>query len=148
VTADRNPYSAPESRVVDPVEPARQRPLAVKRAVAFLCLDAVVSLVYLIVDWRFLTSLMRTPVFVIYEMVALAVMVWLIIKIATGRNWARITWLILGLVTWPFTLYGLSETAARAPVAAGILLVMLGIDLSVSYLLFFAGREFFAKEKA
>ena len=71
---ERNPYTAPGSRVVDAEEPARERPLAVKRAIVLMCIDLLISLVVVVADWGPATAKL-SPVFLAsYEFVAIAVM--------------------------------------------------------------------------
>jgi hypothetical protein len=139
----RNPYSPPAAVVFDAPEVMRERPGAITRAFVFIGCNFVVTFIAIALDWRHMSSVVSPIVFATYEFVAVGVFVWLLAKIWAGRNWARITYLIVEGVTLPAASWSLPEIAARSPVVAGLHLMMIGLDLAVFYLLFFPGRVFF-----
>jgi hypothetical protein len=91
---DRNPYAAPSAPVSDPLPQPIERPPQVKWAVQLLWLTLLLGVASLIANPRKLEG-----VELIATIAGGAVMVgleaWLIVKIASGRNWARIVYLIL-----------------------------------------------------
>lgn len=139
----RNPYSPPAALVADEPEVQREMPLAVRRAVVLMWVSMGLSLLDVALDWKYQTSTISPTFLIGYDAVMLAIVVLLIFKISAGRNWARITFLILEALALLAGVPALLETAARAPVVAGVNLVVIGIDLATLYLLFFPGRHFF-----
>ena len=141
--ATRNPYSPPMAVVVDAPGVMRERPDAVRRAFVFMGCNFVVTFISIALDWRHMSSVVSPIVLATYEFVVVGVLLWLYAKIWAGRNWARITYLILEGITLPGAAWSLPDIAARSPVVAGLHLIMIGLDLAVFYLLFFPGRAFF-----
>ena len=145
---ERNPYAPPETRVIDAEEPPRERPVAIKRAIVLMCIDLIFSLGLVLIYWREYTEHAPPLFMALYEFVAFSVMIWLLVKISVGRNWARITYLVLEAIFLPFMVADLPEVAAKTPLLAGMQLIVIGLDLSVLYLVFFPGRAYFAKTKS
>jgi len=95
----RNPYAPPGATVADPPTPPIQRPPLVARAVQLLWISFVIGLIGTFVHETVATSLewIITTVFVaVYS----AVVVWLLYKIGRRRNWARIVYLVLAMISY------------------------------------------------
>jgi len=126
-------------------EPPRVRPPAIRRAIVLMWLSLALNLVILAIDWRFQVSQMPAPVLILSALFGIGISVWLFIKIATGRNWARIVYLVLfllGLITLAPQMLG---DATRAAHIAGMRMIEVGLDFATMYLVFFPGREWFKR---
>lgn len=77
--------------------------------------------------------------FVFVHVCALALYVWIIFKISRGRNWARITHLILTIfsIIWFITLNDTNDTLLAFPLLRSFLTILeIVLDIIVVYLLF------------
>ncbi len=95
----RNPYAPPGATVADPPSPPVQRPPLIARALQLLWISFVLGLIGTFVHETVATSLewIITTVFVgIYS----AVVVWLLYKIGRRRNWSRIVYLVLAVISY------------------------------------------------
>jgi len=137
----RNPYAPPKA-VVAEVESTIARPPAVNTAMKLLWVSFALTFVEVALDWEgSVAGDART--FLIFASLGIAITLWLYLKIRVGRNWARITYLVLTVISGPFVFIELPEIAQRAPIAAGLTLIDLFLVLYALYLLFFPGREWF-----
>jgi hypothetical protein len=116
------------------------------RAVVLMGLSVALNLVILSLDWRFNTARAAPLAIGIGEVIGIVLVAWLAWKIVTGRNWARITLLVLTVMTLPQVGIEVLNAAPRAAHVAGLKLIELGLDIGTVYLLFFPGREFFRKK--
>jgi len=95
----RNPYAPPSATVADPPVPPIQRPRLIARALQLLWISFVLGLIGTFVHETQSPALewLITLVFVaLYG----AVVVWLFFKIGRGRNWARIVYLVLAVISY------------------------------------------------
>jgi hypothetical protein len=144
---EHNPYKPPGAVVADGHgEPARETPASVVRAIILMVLSLALNFGILVLDWRYVSSRVPPMALAFGEIFAVAIVAWLAWKIAAGRNWARITLLVLTLASLPQAGFEVLEAAPRAPYIAALKLLELGLDVGVVYLLFFPGREFFRKK--
>jgi len=94
----RNPYAPPKASVADPVgAPPLVRPVVIRRAVQLLWIAFGIGLLGGISHagspgepWSITLGFLA-----VYG----AILAWLIVKVARGRNWARITYLILAVLS-------------------------------------------------
>lgn len=99
--SDINPYAPPQAPVADvqiAPEHAQRRPLNLVIAVRLLWISFGIGLISLPLKLFFAPIPMSAPLIVMAFSVAgiVALMnAWLIVKIASGRNWARIVWIVL-----------------------------------------------------
>ncbi len=143
---NRNPYAPPGATVADgDQEPAREQPLAIRRAVVLMWASLSLNILILVIDWRFQIS--QTPVLVLLvsQAFGIGLAVWLIVKITAGRNWARIVYLVLLALGLIFIVPEILDSASRAAHVAGLRMIELGMDFATMYLVFFPGRDWFRK---
>jgi hypothetical protein len=105
------------------------------------------TFVELALDWRGSTRNASGAFVVGSAAITSAIQAWLYLKIARGRNWARITILVLIAISMPAVLIVVPEVAARAPWTAFITVVDLLLVFYALYLLFFPGREWFRRRR-
>jgi hypothetical protein len=142
----RNPYAPPEASVADgDQEPAREKPLAIRRAVALMWSSLALNILIFVIDWRFQVSQSPALVAVLSELIGVALSVWLIVKITVGRNWARIVYLVLLALALIVIVPEILGSASRAAHVAGLRMIELGMDFATMYLVFVPGREWFRK---
>jgi hypothetical protein len=141
-----NPYLPPKAAIADPIEaPPTEAPAPVNTAMRLLMISFVLIFVEVALDWVALTAVSPPIVLVFWLVLASILQLWIYAKIASGRNWARITWLVIFAVSLPFTLIVLPELAQRAPVVAGVTFVAQVLTAFGLYLLFFPGRAWFRR---
>lgn len=142
--SQHNPYAPPKAVVAEsPDKPLPEAPPPVKTAMTLLWISFVLTFIEIALDWTALTAETPLIVFAIWMALMLALQIWIYLKIARGRNWARIVWLVFFAVFLPMSFIEMVELAQRAPVAAGITLIDIFLVLYALYLLFFPGREWF-----
>jgi hypothetical protein len=126
-----------------------EKPRAVALAVYLLWGSLAVGLAKIPLDFPSLAAIPSPAIVWSAIAIVLALYGFLFLKIASGRNWARITFLVfflLGLIlAWPT----LSSEFARAP-AVGVLSIAQGIMQGYAIFLLFTspGKTWFQKEKA
>ena len=141
-----NPYSPPAAAVADAEAPARgEPPFAVKLASKLLWLGlGIAVLTQLLV----LPELQRNPFFVptvIGMVVSLAVNAWLFFKIGQGRNWARIVYLVLILISSPVLFISVKAIFARSTFEGVAVAAELAANVIALYLVFVPGRAWYRK---
>ena len=161
-TLIRDPYAPPDAPVADFVKViVRARPRPVEAALVLLWVGLFLD----VVSWFILLASgphdfvkpanPRLEFWINFALNAARMLIatWLYFKIAAGRNWARITLLILVLVALPnfllkfgFFLSMLGILFVPMMVVAVIWLVVPLLNLSALYLLFFPGRRWFRIE--
>jgi hypothetical protein len=138
MTMERNPYAAPAAPVADPSvpEPA-DRPPEVTRAVLLIWISIGLGILGLFIAPR------EMPFgwvgIGIVALLTLAIWAWIITKIARGRNWARITYLVLivlGYGSMAFTWQVQIATLKASPLSAVLTVVEAVIAVYAIYLLF------------
>jgi hypothetical protein len=147
---ERNPYAPPVSVVADPAEARGQRPKEVTRAIQVLWISLIVGAVSSILFLGLNSSGGEQLILLIGTGIALGFRAWIIAKIAKGRNWARIlflVFLILGLAFVVFSVLAMpvTQTMYRAQPMRGVLtLVNYALEIYTAYLLLTApAREWF-----
>jgi hypothetical protein len=93
-----NPYSPPKAPVADSppdaeAEAFQKQPTAVSVAVSMLWLALVVSVITSAVTIKS-TAAMDTGNYVAGWLANAVFSIWLNLKIAAGRNWARVVWIV------------------------------------------------------
>lgn len=71
-------------------------------------------------DWRYLKTLGAISTVVFNLVITIAVLSFLVWKVAIGKNWARIIFMVLSVLGLPFGLHFIRAQFGREP-AAGIL---------------------------
>lgn len=125
-----------------------EKPQSVRLAVNLLWASLAIGVVKSATDLDYL-SRVGPAAFVFFVMACtLAVMAFLFCKIGAGRNWARITLLVLFILGIVPTLPLLFAEFARSPVRGVLSLVQLAIQACALFLMFTKpGSDWFRKEK-
>ena len=146
---ERNPYKPTEASVADLNGPKVDRPEQVTKAVGLLWLTLALGLIGSALQWQYLTSLSGVGFALYVQVVTFAVLAWLIHKLSRGRNWARITFLILFIIGLAPGLMQLSATMGRSPIAAVIGGLQFALQAWALYLTFSEpGRRWFRKPES
>ena len=135
---ERNPYAAPAAPVADPTVPEPvNRPAEVTRAVQLIWISIGLGIVGLFMSpkdmpfgWLGIS---------LVALLTVAIWAWIITKIARGRNWARITYLVLivlGYASMAFTWQVQVATLKASPLSAILTIVEAVIAIYAIYLLF------------
>jgi hypothetical protein len=147
-----NRYAPPTAPVQD-VAPIQMgtRPRQIVWAVQLAAAGYLLGLIAVALSWDYYSHLQPVGRMIAGQVAGVLVAVWLYYKIYIGRNWARITLLVLsilgclGLIATLFT-----NLVAALPVLAKVRMVVgVGINLIVLWLLFLTpGREWFKSREA
>lgn len=146
-----NPYAPPKARVEDvlPLQAERSRPRQIVTAVQLAAMNYVLGIATIPLTWDYMSKF-GSPAYIIANQVfSLALLVWLYYKIYMGRNWARVTMLVMWLVGM---LMGVgmmfSDVLPESPVIARVqTFISFGISLVIQWLLFFSpGRVWFQRQ--
>jgi hypothetical protein len=146
-----NLYSPPRTRVEDvsPVQPRKDRPREIVIVVQLAALHYGLGLIALAASWDYYSRLTSTGMLIGNQVVSLALFFWIYYKIYQGRNWARITLLvvtILGCVT-TFNSLVMNILMAAPTIVKAQMLIGFVITIAMMWLLFFSrGREWFRRE--
>src|SRR4051812_25320964 len=98
-----SPYDPPKAIVGDNpeagalVKKAPQIVLATRLLWAVLGLGVINSAL----QWRFLTAMVSVGLVLSIQLLSFAVLAWLTSKVAGGRNWARITYMVMAVIGLP-----------------------------------------------
>ena len=148
-----NRYAPPTAPVQDIPLSSQMiaRPREIVWAMQLAAAGYVLGLVGIAMNWDYFSRLQSPGTLLASQALSLLFGVWLYFKIYTGRNWARITLLVmtvLGGLTIFSTFF--LNLIATVPVLAKIRMVVgMCINLIVLWLLFFSrGREWFKSREA
>jgi hypothetical protein len=97
---ERNPYAPPQAVVADPrIEyDLSTRPREVNVAVKLLWIGFALGVLASLLNWQYAIAKTSWLYFVLGQAFGVAIGVWFIHKIATGRNWMRILFLIFMII--------------------------------------------------
>src|SRR5690242_15762649 len=95
-----NHYAPPTAAVHDIPPPQRTgtRPREVVLAVKLAAIGYVLGLVVIPFSWDYYSRLQPPAALITNQALSLLLLIWLYTKIYAGRNWARITLLVLFLI--------------------------------------------------
>lgn len=146
---DHNPYTPPAAPVADASEPLRpvERPRQVDRAVRLLWIVLALGVVNSALQWRVLAaSPASLATILLVQALGIGIAAWLTIKISGGRNWARITYLVMAVIGLPMIVLSLPATFNVSPISGVVTLVQIGLQITALYLVFSEpGREWFRR---
>lgn len=146
---ERNPYAPPVSSVADPAEVRGERPKEVTQAVKLLWISCVMGLAGMFLQ-PIVTSAAAPAQWIgilIGIGIVFGITAWMIVKIAKGRNWARILFLVGGIIGIAFTVFALPTVLAlykSRPLSGVLSLANFVLEIYIMYLLLTApAREWF-----
>ena len=140
-----NPYSPPAASVVDVPLPDRgPRPHPVKWAVGMMWTSLILECVE-VVSASISHSRPVTPGAIFGLLLGFTIGGWLYYKLWMGRNWARITLLILIVISLPIAIQKIPQLLAQGPVVLGLHVFENAIEALAIYLVFVPGRRWFAQ---
>lgn len=145
-----NPYAPPKAEVelATPEAQTVERPREIVWVVWLAVFNYGLGLVSIVIAWDYFARLQSIVPTIISQAFTLVILFWLYYKIFQGRNWARITWLVLtllGLAMMPMTYKFLDAAPAILKLQ---MLIGLGITLAIVWLLFFSpGKHWFRRAR-
>jgi hypothetical protein len=143
----RNPYAPPLAAVADPISPAPlHRPRQVVVATWLLWAALALGIAKWMLEWGSVDSALPLHIAMPAAVAGFAIRAWLMTKIDAGRNWARVTFLVLSLWGFVAFLATASRVFARSPTSA-ILKVSIYVLLLAAFSLIFTrpGSEWFKR---
>jgi hypothetical protein len=108
----------------------------VDRAVKLLYASLLLGIVVGIADFSYLKSLRSASFALLIFLFTFGLLLFLTLRISSGRNWARITFLVLFLAGIPLSTPNLSNELKRSPFAAIISIVQIILQIVAFFLLF------------
>ena len=134
----QSPYAPPASQVSDPPEPQHlfPKPLQIRVAVWLLWISLALATPMMYFEYRRTSSYVEAIFVMVFVSAMLAFSAFLNVKIARGRNWARIVFLVLAVFTVVFSF--LPDEGARTVsiLESALSVISLVIDIVIAYLLF------------
>lgn len=143
-----NRYAPPTAPVQD-IAPERKlsvRPREIVWAIQLAVVGYLLGLVVMFVSWDYFSKLQSMGSLISNQVISLGISLWLYVKIYAGRNWARITLLVLSLLgsLMAFSSLFMNLVAAAPMVFKVEMFVGFGLNLVILWLLFASpGREWF-----
>ena len=113
-----------------------EKPATVSKATKLLYLTLIIGAVRSFLDWSHLTKISSTSLTVFTLLFSFAIIWWLIYKIDWGRNWARITFLVLTLFGMPFYILPLLELLVSSPISGILGLAQVALQITALMMLF------------
>lgn len=116
--------------------PASQKPQAVVTAINLLWASLAVGLVVTLMDFSNLNAA-APAVFAYFVLIfTFALIVFLILKISAGRNWARITFLVMFIIHVLPSLPSMPGEFSRSAVVGALSVAYIGLQIYALFLLF------------
>ena len=128
---------------------ATNRPRSVSSAVNLLWASLVVGLLKVFMDLSHLGDMASVAAIVVLSVVFVALFGFLYFKISVGKNWARITLLVMGVIGIVPTFSIVSTEFSRSVVVGTLSLLQLTLQTYAAFLLFTQpGSNWFRKGAA
>ena len=125
------------------------KPPDVNKGVKLLYASLLLGVVNEVVDFSYLRSLRSAGFALVVFLFTFGLLLFLVLKISSGRNWARIVFLVLFLAGIPFFLPNLTKELKRNPLVATISVVQVLLQTGALFLLFkSASAVWFKKGRA
>jgi hypothetical protein len=145
-----NPYAPPKAVVEDAVPPQTQmtRPRQVVIAIWLAVISYGMGMIVIILSWDYYSKLQTVGALIGNQLFTVCLLAWIYYKIYVGRNWARVTLLVLSLLGALFTLSGaVMKLLVAAPILAKAqMFVGIALNAAILWLLFFSpGRYWFRR---
>jgi hypothetical protein len=112
------------------------KPPDVNKAVKLLYASLLLGIAVEVADFTYLKSLRSAGFALFISLFTFGLLLFLIMKISSGRNWARIIFLVLFLAGIPLFLPNLRNELKRNPFAATISIVQVILQVVAFFLLF------------
>jgi hypothetical protein len=137
---ERNLYAPPAAPVADPMEPVQDRPPEVTWAVRLYWASLAAGFFVELSQSLPQLSLGFLIFFIATRGVRYLISVWILLQIATGRNWARLIFVVvlalgLGYTAYNWQIYAVGF-GGRYPVHATASIAKVVLDIGVACLLF------------
>jgi hypothetical protein len=130
----RSAHGRVSARLYEPT--AKHQPLEVSRAVALLWTSLAVGLLRSVWNISFNSQGSATGLAIFWFVFFGILHFFLILKVAHGRNWARVTYVVLFALGIPFVAFGLVESFQDSPLLAFIWIALFSMQLVAIFLLF------------
>ena len=147
--SSENPYAPPQAVVADEPEQVMPRPRVVTVAVWMLWIEVALSSLSALLRMQYSSDTVVVVYVLIGAVLLQGLSALLIYKIWKGRNWARITYLVLtllALLSWIQMAAAIPNGVKFVPAVETILpLAGTILDLVALYLLFVPGRAWFRR---
>ena len=137
--------------------PLRQRPKNIILAIRLLWGSLALGALGVALSWDFAFSQTQMPpdfpmdknlFFLLIILFTYAIMSWVVLKISSGRNWARILWLIVFIIGIPISIPNLTTVYNQSKVIFLISIINSGLQLiAVCFLFSKAGNVWFKAQK-
>jgi len=128
--------------------PPARPPAQVAAAAWMLWLTLALGAINAALEWGYLTSTTSVGLVFATQVVTFGILAWLTIKITRGRNWARITYLVLLLAGLPVAFLQFPTIFSRSIVAGAISVMQVVLQVASLYLVFSdPGRRWFRRAK-
>jgi len=133
-----SPYAPPASKVGDPPEPHHlfEKPLQIRIAVWLLWLLIVLALPAMYFELSRASSYGQAVSMTIFMLAVLAFAAFINVKISRGRNWARITFLVVVVFSVAVSFLPDERGSAASTVESALSVISLVVDIAAAYLLF------------
>ncbi|MEQ1535132.1 MAG: hypothetical protein ABL923_04580 [Burkholderiaceae bacterium] len=115
---------------------AVQKPQPVATAVNLLWASMAVGLVKMLMDFSYLSAVAPAAFTNFVLVFTFALIAFLIFKISVGRNWARITFLVMFVIGMLPTLPLMLGELSRSPVVGALSVAQVGLQVYALFLLF------------
>ena len=145
----QNPYAPPQAVVADTpeIDDRGSKPKEAVVAVSLIWTSLALGAVHAAIIWGFLTSTSSVGMVLAIQIFSFLLVAWLAVKISAGRNWARITYLVLFLIGTPAFVMGELQEFARAPIPGTLGLIQFGLQVGAIVLVFGPGRRWFRRAR-
>ena len=133
-----SPYAPPASKVGDPPEPQHlfPKPIQIRVAVWLLWLSLALALPTVYFELRRGSSYGEIVFMAIFAFAVLAMAAFINVQISRGRNWARIVFLVLVVVSIVVSFLPDEEGRAISTFESALSVISMVVDIVVTYLLF------------
>ena len=112
------------------------KPVVVTIATRMLYSTLAIGVIRCSLEWSRLTQV-TSPVLIFISMTfTLGIMLWLTYKMDNGRNWARITFLVLCILGVPFAVLPLLRSLSNSPISGALGLAQVALQLAALIFLF------------
>jgi len=149
---ERNPYAPPASTVADPVEIQGERPKEVTNAIRLMWTSTTLAILAMFLQAQRNTDVAQMwIVMLVGAALGLAIAFWFIGKIARGRNWARMVYLVLtvlGVVLVVFNWSFYAPIYRAQPLAAVLAVIQTALQFGAFYLLITPSARDWFKQRA